>query len=224
MATRLITQDGFMSVENAKRGRFITIEGTEGVGKSTNVAYVKARIEAAGIELVLTREPGGTALAEQIRSMILEPREEAIAVDTELLLVFAARAQHIKQVIKPALERGAWVLSDRFTDATYAYQGFGRGIDTARIEQLESFVQGDLRPDLTLLLDAPVDIGLARASARGALDRIEQEKHCFFEKVREGYHHQLAKEPQRFALINAEKSLQAVEQQVSDVVQSRLGI
>ncbi len=213
-----------MSVENAKRGRFITIEGTEGVGKSTNVAYVKARIEAAGIELVLTREPGGTALAEQIRSMILEPREEAIAVDTELLLVFAARAQHIKQVIKPALERGAWVLSDRFTDATYAYQGFGRGIDTARIEQLESFVQGDLRPDLTLLLDAPVDIGLARASARGALDRIEQEKHCFFEKVREGYHHQLAKEPQRFALINAEKSLQAVEQQVSDVVQSRLGI
>ena len=213
-----------MSVENAKRGRFITIEGTEGVGKSTNIAYVKARIEAAGIELVLTREPGGTALAEQIRSMILAPREETIAVDTELLLVFAARAQHIKQVIKPALERGAWVLSDRFTDATYAYQGFGRGIDTARIEQLERFVQGDLRPDLTLLLDAPVDIGLARASARGALDRIEQEKHCFFEKVRAGYHQQMAKEPQRFALINAEKSLQEVEQQVSDVVQSRLGI
>ncbi len=213
-----------MSVENTKRGQFITIEGTEGVGKSTNIAYVKQRIEAAGIELVLTREPGGTELAEQIRSLILEPRSEVIAVDTELLLVFAARAQHIKQVINPALERGAWVLSDRFTDATYAYQGFGRGIDTKRIEQLEEFVQGSLRPDLTLLLDAAVDIGLARASARGALDRIEQEKHSFFEKVRAGYHHQLEKEPKRFALINAELDLKNVEQQVSEVLSLRLGI
>lgn len=213
-----------MSAVNTKLGRFITIEGTEGVGKSTNVAYVKQRIEAAGVELILTREPGGTELAEQIRDLVLTPREEPIAVDTELLLVFAARAQHIKQVIKPALERGAWVLSDRFTDATYAYQGSGRGIDVARIEQLEQFVQGDLRPDLTLLLDADIKVGLSRASARGALDRIEQEKLSFFEKVRAGYHSQLAKEPQRFALIDAQQSLQNVEQQVSKVLTEQLGL
>lgn len=213
-----------MSAANQELGRFITVEGTEGVGKTTNIAFVKQRIEAAGIELVMTREPGGTALAEQIRDLILSPREELMVDDTELLLVFAARAQHIKTVIQPALRRGAWVLSDRFTDATYAYQGFGRGIDLSRIAELEHFVQGSLRPDLTLLLDASVDIGLARASARGALDRIEQEKLCFFEKVRAGYHQQIEKEPQRFALIDAEQSLEDVALQVSEVLSNRLGV
>ena len=213
-----------MSTEQSHKGRFITIEGTEGVGKSTNVAFVKARIEAAGFELVLTREPGGTVLAEQIRDLLLTPSAEKMSVDTELLLVFAARAQHINSVILPALARGAWVLSDRFTDATNGYQGFGRGIDLQRIEQLEQFVQGSLRPDLTLLLDAPVEIGLARASARGELDRIEQEKQCFFEKVREGYHYQMEREPLRFAMIDASQNLAAVKSQVGLVLRTKLGI
>jgi len=213
-----------MSTQQLQKGRFITVEGTEGVGKSTNVAFLKERIEAAGIELVLTREPGGTPLAEDIRNLLLTPNDEKMSVDTELLLVFAARAQHINTVIKPALARGAWVLSDRFTDATYAYQGFGRGIDLKRISQLEEFVQGALRPDLTILLDAPVHIGLARASARGELDRIEQEKQCFFEKVRDGYHYQMGREPERFALIDAAKDLAGVRAQVDDLISNRLGV
>ncbi len=213
-----------MSNRQPAKGRFISIEGTEGVGKSTNIAFVKKRIEAAGIELILTREPGGTALAEQIRELILSPREEQMAVDTELLLVFAARAQHINRVIAPALAKGVWVLSDRFTDATYAYQGYGRGIDLERISQLEDFVQRGLRPDLTILLDAPVAIGLARASARGELDRIEQEKHSFFEKVRAGYQQQMKKEPQRFAQVDASQSLQDVERQVAKILTSKLGL
>ena len=213
-----------MSTKTKHSGRFITIEGTEGVGKSTNVAYISKRIERAGFELVLTREPGGTVLAENIRELLLAPSEEKMAVDTELLLVFAARAQHLHQVIKPALARGAWVLSDRFTDATYAYQGFGRGIDLQRISELEAFVQGSLRPDLTILLDAPVQIGLARAVARGKLDRIELEQHSFFERVREGYHQQMEKEPQRFAKIDASLDLAGVEQQVDQLIRTRLGI
>ena len=213
-----------MSTKTKHSGRFITIEGTEGVGKSTNVAYISKRIERAGFELVLTREPGGTVLAENIRELLLAPSEEKMAVDTELLLVFAARAQHLHQVIKPALARGAWVLSDRFTDATYAYQGFGRGIDLQRISELEAFVQGPLRPDLTILLDAPVQIGLARAVARGKLDRIEQEQQSFFERVREGYHQQMEKEPQRFAKIDASLDLAGVELQVDQLIRTRLGI
>ena len=213
-----------MSTKTKHSGRFITIEGTEGVGKSTNVAYISQRIERAGFELVLTREPGGTVLAENIRELLLAPSEEKMAVDTELLLVFAARAQHLHQVIKPALARGAWVLSDRFTDATYAYQGFGRGIDLQRISELEAFVQGSLRPDLTILLDAPVQIGLARAVARGKLDRIEQEQQSFFERVRQGYHQQMEKEPQRFAKIDASLDLAGVEQQVDQLIRTRLGI
>ena len=213
-----------MSNRQPVKGRFISIEGTEGVGKSTNIAFVKKRIEAAGIELILTREPGGTALAEQIRELILSPREEQMAVDTELLLVFAARAQHINRVIAPALAKGIWVLSDRFTDATYAYQGYGRGIDLERISQLEDFVQRGLRPDLTILLDAPVAIGLARASARGELDRIEQEKHSFFEKVRAGYQQQMKKEPQRFSQVDASQNLRDVERQVAAILTSKLGL
>lgn len=213
-----------MRLENSNRGKFITVEGTEGVGKTTHLARVRQRIESAGIELVITREPGGTVLAEKIRELILAPTTEKIAIDTELLLIFAARAQHIQGVIMPAIVKGAWVLSDRFTDATYAYQGFGRGIDLERIAQLEQFVQGSLRPDLTLLLDAPVEIGLARASARGTLDRIEQEKQSFFERVRLGYHRQMERDPQRFALINAALALPEVESQVDRVLKMELGV
>ncbi len=156
-------------------GLFVTLEGPEGAGKSTNRDYLAERLRERGIEVQLTREPGGTPLAERIRELLLAPSDEPMAADTELLLMFAARAQHLAGVIRPALARGAVVLCDRFTDATYAYQGGGRGLPVARIAPLESFVQGDLRPDLTLVFDLPVEIGLARAAARGRLDRFEQE-------------------------------------------------
>lgn len=165
-------------------GLFITLEGPEGAGKSTNRDYLAMCLRAAGIEVLLTREPGGTPLAERIRELLLAPSDEAMAADTELLLVFAARAQHLAQVIRPALARGCVVLCDRFTDATYAYQGGGRGLSQQRIAELERFVQGDLRPDLTLLFDLPVEQGLARAAARGRLDRFEQEQRSFFKSTR----------------------------------------
>lgn len=168
-------------------GLFVTLEGPEGAGKSTNRDYLAERLRERGIEVQLTREPGGTPLAERIRELLLAPSDEPMAADTELLLMFAARAQHIAGVIRPALARGAVVLCDRFTDATYAYQGGGRGLPEARIAALESFVQGDLRPDLTLVFDLPVEIGLARAAARGRLDRFEQEDRRFFEAVRQTY-------------------------------------
>lgn len=168
-------------------GLFVTLEGPEGAGKSTNRDYLAERLRERGIEVQLTREPGGTPLAERIRELLLAPSDEPMAADTELLLMFAARAQHIAGVIRPALARGAVVLCDRFTDATYAYQGGGRGLPEARIAALESFVQGGLRPDLTLVFDLPVEIGLARAAARGRLDRFEQEDRRFFEAVRQTY-------------------------------------
>jgi len=208
----------------ANKARFITVEGTEGVGKSSNIAVIKEHIEAAGFDVVQTREPGGTALAEEIRELLLRPITENMAVDTELLLMFAARAQHINNLILPALAQGKWVLSDRFTDATFAYQGHGRGVSLERIAQLEQFVQGSLRPDLTVLLDAPVEIGLARASARGELDRIEQEKRCFFEKVRAGYHQQVTNDSGRFVVIDASLSIDQVKQQVVAALQAKLGI
>ena len=163
-----------------QRGRFITIEGTEGVGKSTNIEFIRQWIQARDIELVQTREPGGTPFAEDVRELLLAVRSEAVDETAELLLMFAARAQHLNKVIKPALARGAWVLCDRFTDSTYAYQGGGRGIDISKIAVLESFVQGELRPDITLILDIDVVVGLGRASQRAALDRFEIEKVEFF--------------------------------------------
>lgn len=168
-------------------GLFITLEGPEGAGKSTNREFLAERLRAAGIEVVLTREPGGTPLAERIREVLLAPAEEVMNPDTELLLVFAARAQHLAEVIRPALARGAVVLCDRFTDSTYAYQGGGRGLSLSRIAALETFVQGELRPDLTLVFDLPVEIGLARASARGRLDRFELEGEAFFNAVRNAF-------------------------------------
>lgn len=192
-------------------GFFISLEGPEGAGKSTNRDYLAQRLREHGLDVVLTREPGGTPLAERIRELLLTPANEPMSSDTELLLVFAARAQHLAQVIRPALARGAAVLCDRFTDATYAYQGGGRGLAFQRIEQLEQFVQGEMRPDLTLIFDLPVEVGLARAAARGRLDRFEQEGLEFFEAVRNAYLERARQVPQRYRIIDAGQSLTAVQ-------------
>ncbi|AXM95860.1 dTMP kinase [Pseudomonas plecoglossicida] len=195
-------------------GLFITLEGPEGAGKSTNRDYLAARLREHGLDVVLTREPGGTPLAEKVRELLLAPSEEAMHADTELLLVFAARAQHLAQVIRPALSNGSVVLCDRFTDATYAYQGGGRGLSVARIAALEQFVQGDLRPDLTLVFDLPVEVGLARAAARGRLDRFEQEGQAFFEAVRQAYLQRAQGEPQRYHMLDAAQPLEAVQRAI----------
>jgi len=206
-----------------QRGRFITVEGTEGVGKSTNIDFLCHLLQARGIDIVLTREPGGTPLAEELRELLLSPREERVSQDTELLLMFAARAQHIENVIRPALARGAWVISDRFTDATFAYQGGGRGVDEEHIRLLETLVQHGLHPDLTLLLDLDVEVGLMRASARSTPDRFEQEKVDFFSKVRQAYLQRAANEPERFAIIDASVALPDVQQQIASAVSQYLG-
>lgn len=193
-------------------GLFITLEGPEGAGKSTNREYLAERLRRAGLSVLLSREPGGTPLAERIRELLLAPSDEPMASDTELLLMFAARAQHLQQVIRPALAQGQVVICDRFTDATYAYQGGGRGLSEARIAQLETFVQGDLRPDLTLVFDLPVEVGLARAAARGRLDRFEQEGRDFFEAVRQAYLQRAGRHPERYRIIDAAQPLAVVQQ------------
>ena len=205
-----------------KPGKFITLEGGEGVGKSTNLIFIKQLLEDAGINVVTTREPGGTILAENIRQLLLDNSEEAVSETTELLLMFAARAQHIQQVINPALAQGQWVLCDRFTDATYAYQGGGRGMDVKMIEWLEQKVQGNVRPDLTLLLDAPIAVGMERANKRGELDRFEQEKHDFFERVRSAYLARANQNQQVMKIINADQPLNKVQKQIAAFVQSFL--
>ena len=199
-------------------GLFITLEGPEGAGKSTNRDYLAAHLRDHGLDVLLTREPGGTPLAERIRELLLAPSDEKMDADTELLLVFAARAQHLAEVIRPALARGAVVLCDRFTDATYAYQGGGRGLSVERIATLERFVQGGLQPDLTLLFDLPVEIGLSRAAARGRLDRFEQEGQAFFEAVRQAYLDRAKADPQRYRLIDAAQPLAAVQQSLDGLV------
>lgn len=208
-------------------GLFITLEGPEGAGKSTNGEYLAQRLRDNGLDVVTTREPGGTPLAERIRELLLTPASEPMTSDTELLLVFAARAQHIARVIRPALARGAVVLCDRFTDATYAYQGGGRGLPFQRIEQLEFFVQGDMRPDWTLIFDLPVETGLSRAAARGRLDRFEQEGLGFFEAVRSAYLDRARQVPQRYRVIDAGQSLLAVQQDLDrflpEVLERALG-
>ncbi|HYQ72063.1 MAG TPA: dTMP kinase [Gammaproteobacteria bacterium] len=199
-------------------GKFITVEGIEGVGKSTNIDFIHRQLLAAGKDVVLTREPGGTPLAEAIRGLLLDPDYTGMDARCELQLVFAARAEHLARVIHPALARGRWVLCDRFTDATYAYQGGGRGIDTAIIASLETLVQGGFRPDLTLLLDVPVDVGLARAGKRGALDRFEQEQVAFFERVRLCYLQMARQHPARYRLIDAARPLDAVQRELGGVL------
>ena len=203
-----------------KRGKFITVEGIEGVGKSTNVSVMREAIEARGLQVLTTREPGGTPMAEQIRGLLLEHGDEPMPDIVELLLMFAARALHVNNVIKPALDAGKWVICDRFTDATYAYQGGGRGIDTGIIARLETLVQGNFRPDITLLLDVPVEVGLARASKRGDLDRFEQEKVEFFERVRQAYLDMARQHAGRYRVIDASQPLEQVQQQLELVLQS----
>lgn len=206
------------------RGKFITIEGTEGVGKSTNMAFVQQKLHAANINVIATREPGGTGIGEKIRELLLDARNNDLEDDTELLMMFAARAQHLHQVIEPALKAGQWVLCDRFTDATYAYQGGGRGIDSDRIAMLETWVQGALRPDLVLLLDIPVQTGLARASERSEPDRFEQEQLAFFERVRQAYLDRANNDPLHYRIIDASKSLEEVQNQIEIAMQDILSI
>lgn len=200
------------------RGMFLTIEGSEGVGKSTASRFIRKYLQKKSVDFVATREPGGTVLAEKLRRLLLQNHEEKISDVTELLLMFAGRKQNIDHVILPALEQGKWVVSDRFTDATFAYQGGGRGISESLISQLENIVQEGLQPDVTLLLDAPLDISLARARGRSKPDRIEQEKVAFFERVREAYLARAELFPERFYIINTNCSFTDVREQITKVM------
>jgi len=195
----------------SSRGKFITLEGIEGVGKSTHCAFLRDRLCEQGLTVIVTREPGGTQLGEAVRGILLDPALPPMAPLTELLLMFAARAEHLATVIEPALARGDWVLCDRFTDATYAYQGGGRSLDVSAIEQLELLVQRDLRPDYTMLFDAPVATALARAKSRGASDRFEAEVTEFFFRVQAVYRERAAREPGRFVPIDAGQTLAQVQ-------------
>jgi dTMP kinase len=196
------------------RGLFITMEGGEGVGKSTNLAFLNNYLTDSGIDVVVTREPGGTQLGEEIRDLVLQVRRDQVSAIAELLLIFAARAQHICELIEPALAAGKWVLCDRFTDATYAYQCGGRGVEWETVQGLEKLVQGTLRPDYTLLLDVAVAVGMARARGRGSLDRFEQENWDFFDRVRSSYLQQAKDSSDRYTLIDASVSLEDVQQQL----------
>lgn len=203
------------------QGRFITLEGIEGAGKTTVAQLVRAWLQGRGLTTCLTREPGGTALAERVRQIVLERGSEQVSGISETLLMFAARRIHLDNLIRPALRRGEWVICDRFTDATRAYQGYGRGIDPEWIENLARAVHGDLQPDCTLLLDLPVSVGLARARARSghSADRFETERETFFERVRHGYLQIAAREPTRVRLIDASAELTSVRDQVITVLE-----
>lgn len=200
------------------RPLFITLEGGEGAGKSTSLAFLRGWFEQAGLPVVITREPGGTELGEHIREMLLHRHNLPISAEAEALLMFAARSEHLTWVIRPALAQGTIVVCDRFTDATYAYQGGGRGLPEERIALLEQWVQGDLRPDLTLLLDVPVEVGLARAGNRSVPDRFEREQREFFERVRQNYLARAAREPERVRVIDASVTPPAVTQQLARVL------
>lgn len=202
--------------------RFVTVEGIEGAGKTTCLELIEQRIRKQGYPLLVTREPGGTAIGEHLRKLLLGYRHDGMADETELLLMFAARAEHLHAKIAPALAAGTWVLCDRFTDATYAYQGYGRGIDLSRIAELENWVQGDRRPDLTLLMDLPVEIGLQRAGRRSAPDRFERQARDFFQRVRDGYLSLASVAPERYRVIDASKSLQQVSEQVTSTIDAFL--
>ncbi len=203
-----------------RRGRFITVEGIEGAGKSSQLGTIHDYLERRGIRAVMTREPGGTRLGEAVRGLLLDPDNRGMSGDAELLLMFAARAEHVARVIRPALEAGRWVVSDRFTDATYAYQGGGRGIDRQRIADLEHWVQRDLRPDLTLLLDVPVATGLDRARDRGRPDRFEREDPAFFDRVREAYLEQASREPGRYRIVDTSRPLAEVGERIGAALAS----
>ena len=205
------------------RGRFITMEGGEGAGKSTMMGRVADWLESAGHRVVRTREPGGTDLAEKLREILLDRNNISLSGRAELLLLFAARAQHLEELIRPALVRGDWVLCDRFTDATWAYQGGGRGLPRDEIGSLETLVHGDLQPDLTLLLDLPVELGMKRAARRSQADRFEQESTLFFERVRNAYLERAEAAPERFAVIDAASNMEQVWSQIKSVLHQRMG-
>ena len=192
---------------------FVTLEGTEGVGKSTSLAFIEQILSAAGHHVVVTREPGGTQLGEQIRNLILEGNHQYLSAEIEALLMFAARAQHLNEVIRPALADGAWVLCDRFTDSTFAYQGGGRGVSARFLTSLKVAIQGNLEPDLTLLFDAPIEIGIARIAKRKP-DHFERENREFFERVRSAYLNLVARFPDRIKLINADQSITDVQREL----------
>lgn len=198
--------------------KFITLEGVEGVGKTTNIKALHQLLTEQGIHVMQTREPGGTPFAEEIRGLLLRDRDEQVSTNAELLLMFAARAQHLEYCIKPALAQGQWVLCDRFTDATYAYQGGGRQLPVAQIQQLEQMVQGAFRPDAVIVLDIPVEMGLQRAASRSNPDRIEQEHTAFFERVRAAYLERAAQAPDRYHVIDASGDLESVHAQLANVV------
>ena len=199
---------------NQQRGKFITVEGLEGAGKSTNIKVVEEFLGENHIDFISSREPGGTLYGEQMRELLLAHFEEKLDADAELLLIFAARAQHLAQKIIPALERGKWVLCDRFTDATYAYQGAGRDLGVDRVAQLENFVQAELRPDLTLILDLPIEVGMQRVDERGERDRFESEQRHFFEKVRAEYLNRAEESPHRYAVIDTAQTREAVKHDI----------
>ena len=213
--------DGFEEGLAVKKGMFITVEGGEGAGKSTCLEYIKQLLQEKGINSVFTREPGGTDLGEEVRGILLNKKHMGMASDTELLLMFAARAEHIDKKILPEVNNGRWVISDRFTDATYAYQGAGRGIDPQRVGVIEDWVQGELRPDMTLLLDLPVEVGMERASKRGELDRFEVEQMSFFERVAAIYRQRAQNEPDRFRVIDASKTIPEVQEQIKLVFEEK---
>lgn len=202
-------------------GKFISIEGIEGAGKSTQLAFIQNYLREQGKTVVVTREPGGTELGEQIRTLLLSPSDTPMSVNTELLLMFAARAEHISQVITPALERGDWVISDRFTDATFAYQGGGRGIDRQRIEQIAQWTLNGLKPDVTFLFDLPVEVGQQRVISRNEdIDRFEQEKVDFFQKIRDCYLQRAQDEPERIKVIDSTKSIADIGTQLKCILET----
>ena len=196
------------------KGKFLTIEGGDGAGKSTNMEFICSKLATAGIDVVVTREPGGTSIGEELRELLIKPRDQGVDPIAELLMIFAARAQHISELIVPALERGSWVVSDRFTDASYAYQGAGREVGETAVSILENLVQGELRPDMTLILDLPVDIGMERAGKRAKLDRFELEQRSFFERVRSCYLERSDSDSSRYRLIDASLPLNEVQAEI----------
>ena len=211
------------TIKSTNKGFFITIEGVEGGGKTTNIPFIQQTLTTLlppNTPITLTREPGGTKIGEAIRGILLSPNLPSMHADTELLLMFAARAEHVRTVITPALEQKHWVICDRFTDASYAYQGGGRGVELERIAQLEQFTQGSLRPTITLLFDLDAETGLGRAKQRAELDRFEQEDIAFFNRIRSQYLAMAKAEPERYRMIQADQPLEKVQQQIDQILQS----